>query len=277
MWVLGCNNLGLFTNFHQAERLIKCAIEFGIDSFDTSPSYGKRHDSERYLGQILSKTHYNTTVCTKMIDLPSSGIDIPSTIKQSILSSAHRLQRQKIDKLLLPKPFIFQHLVSLLETISECIDRQLVGGYGFSDVTASELSAVCHYCTMQGLIQPSVIQNEVNLLTRPISYEMIQLSQCYQIKIWGYAPLAGGILTGKYLGLRTARSQGRYDSYPDTHRLNQLISHHTKLQQLDEIAAKNDCLMSDIALEWAQSHSAADCIIIGARTEQQLVQCLSRM
>jgi aryl-alcohol dehydrogenase-like predicted oxidoreductase len=127
----------------QAIRTIHCALDAGINYFDTSPDYGDGH-SESVVGEALEEVRDRVIIATKV----SYGGCSAADVRQSILDSLRRLRTDHIDILQLhggnysekARRHIFDH--GLFEVLSEAQAKGQVRFLGFTvndPVTAREM------------------------------------------------------------------------------------------------------------------------------------------
>lgn len=109
-------------------------------------------------------------------------------------------------------------------------------------------------------------QPPYNLLDRRIERELLPFCRTYEWGVIPWSPLAGGILSGKYLDGSGAGN--RYSSSDPAHRLKQ--APRPKLLRLKSLAERNEKSMSSLALAWVANQPGVTSPIIGARSIQQL-------
>lgn len=95
----GCGNVGgLFVRGTHGEQLdaVRCALELGINYFDTAPSYGNGR-SEIHLGKVLAEFNHEVMVATKVrLDLDDME-DVEDVVQRSLEASLERLQMDSVD------------------------------------------------------------------------------------------------------------------------------------------------------------------------------------
>ena len=83
---------------------VRRALEYGINWFDTAPSYGDGQ-SERNLGAALKELGAGPHLSTKVGIGPEHLDDIPGEVQGSLERSLRRLQRDAVDMVILqPSP-----------------------------------------------------------------------------------------------------------------------------------------------------------------------------
>ena len=82
---------------------VRRALDLGINWFDTAPSYGDGQ-SEENLGAALQELKASPHVSTKVSLRPEHMSDVPGEIRRSVEDSLRRLQRDKVDVVILHNP-----------------------------------------------------------------------------------------------------------------------------------------------------------------------------
>ncbi len=97
----GCGNVGglLVRGTHQDQSdAVACALELGINYFDTAPGYGDGR-SETNLGRVLIQLRPQVTVATKVRLRGDDLKDIRGAVQRSLEASLSRLGRDYVDVL----------------------------------------------------------------------------------------------------------------------------------------------------------------------------------
>ena len=61
---VGCNNFGMTIEYEASEKVVRAALEAGINFFDTADCYGAG-GSEQHLGRALGADRQNVVISTK--------------------------------------------------------------------------------------------------------------------------------------------------------------------------------------------------------------------
>jgi aryl-alcohol dehydrogenase-like predicted oxidoreductase len=126
----------------------------------------------------------------------------------------------------------------------------------------------------RGFHAPHISQPMYNLLARGIEQEYLPMCKEFGISTVVYNPLAGGLLTGKHKQSQIAPGT-RFDNnklYQDRYWHEQYFR---AVEHLKEIAASAGRSLISLSLNWLQHHTAADCIILGASSLEQLNENLA--
>ncbi|HSE46295.1 MAG TPA: aldo/keto reductase, partial [Gemmatimonadales bacterium] len=114
-------------------------------------------------------------------------------------------------------------------------------------------------------------QPPYNLLDRRIEREMIPVAQTYGIALIPWSPIAGGLLTGKYVRGQEPPEGARFaDQSNPIYRRRMTERIYDVIEPLQEIANRKGVALSQMALAWVTRRPGVTSSIIGPRTMEQL-------
>jgi len=251
-------------------RLSHAGIDLGINFFDTADVYA-RGKSEEILGKALKGNRHRIVLATKchgkMDDTdPNASGNSYRHIIEACEASLKRLQTEWIDLYQIHRP---QPAVPIDETLRalDHLQRQGKIRYAGCSTYAAWQACEAHYVAKQlGAAGFVTEQPPYNLLDRRIERELLPFCRTYQYGVIPWSPLAGGMLSGKYLDPETKGA--RYSASDPGGRLKQLPI--VKLQEFKKLAEDNEMSMATLSLAWVASQEGITSPIIGARSEEQL-------
>ena len=251
-------------------RLTHAAIALGINFFDTADVYA-RGKSEEILGKALQGRRDKIVLASKchgkMDDNdPNAWGNSYRHIIEACDNSLRRLQTDWIDLYQIHRP---QPAVPIDETIRALDHLQRQGKIRYAGCSTFAAGQACeaHYVAKQlGAAGFVTEQPPYNLLDRRIERELLPFCRTYQYGVIPWSPLAGGMLSGKYLDPETTGA--RYSASDPGGRLKQLPIE--KLQAFKELALKHEMSMATLSLAWVAAQPGVTSPIIGARSEDQL-------
>ncbi len=109
-------------------------------------------------------------------------------------------------------------------------------------------------------------QPPYNLLDRRVERELLPFCRTYGWAVIPWSPLAGGMLSGKYLD--GPASGARYSKSDPGGRLKGLP--RPRLLRLKKLAERHGMSLATLSLAWVASQPGVTSPIIGARSEEQL-------
>jgi myo-inositol catabolism protein IolS len=245
----------------QTTKAIRAAFEAGITTFDTAEAYGKGH-SEQILASATSDIRHQVIYATKVF---------ANHLKyDQVLESCHRslknLQTDYIDLYQIHWPsgsFGFKE-VPIGETMGALNDLKEQGkirSIGVSNFSRPQLQEAAEYGRIDSLQPP------YSLFWRHVEKDAMSFCAENKITILAYAPMAQGLLTGKF-GPDHSFEKG------DIRAKNKLFEPDTyarvreALSKLRPLAEQRGVTLGQLALSWVTSHPGA-CAIAGARNADQ--------
>ena len=176
----------------QSTRAIRAAVEAGVTTFDTAAAYGKGH-SERILGTALTGVRTEVIVATKVF---------ANRLKfNQVIDSCHQsLKNLKTDYIDLyqihwPAGSFGTRAVPIGETLAamnELKEKGKIRAIGVSNFSCAQLEEATRYARIDSL------QSPYSLFWRHIEKDTMSYCLENNISILAYAPMAQGLLTGKF-------------------------------------------------------------------------------
>jgi len=303
---LGSMTWGTQNDQQDANAQIEFALDRGVNFIDTAEMYAVPPTPETYgttesiIGNWIADNASRRgefVLATKIAGngLPwiRQGKDIDAAaVKKSIDDSLTRLQTDYIDLYQLhwpnrTSPHFAKHWPGMLrfsevdaaaheagmyDILCALDDAQQAGKireFGLSDDTPWGISVYLKLAKQHGLPRPVSIQNEFSLLhTKDWPY-LIENCVHEQVAYLPWSPLAGGVLSGKYIdgarpeGARWSKAQ-RLGLFRDTEQVNAAV------KQLAQLAADHQMTTAQLALAWCAQVDGVTSTIIGATTLKQL-------
>ena len=202
---LGCmsfgNDAAWKVELDQAQKLVKKAIDLGINFFDTANVYSSGR-SEEITGECLKDYGDKVIIATKVYfpmgeEPNNSGLSRRHILQQSRAS----LKRLRVDCIDLYQIHRWDYNTSIEETmraLNEVVHRGYAHYIGASSMFAWQFLKALYTSERLGLEKFVSMQNHYNLLYREEEREMIPLCKEERIALIPWSPLARGFLTGKY-------------------------------------------------------------------------------
>lgn len=274
---LGTMTFGYLLDEKESRPLIERAIELGINFFDTANIYG-RGRSEEILGSAIKDRRDEVVIATKVFwshrQPQAEGLSRSFVFKE-LNDSLKRLQTDYIDIYYAHRYDPNVSAENILKTFNLAINAGKVRHIGASTMHAWELAKSLWTADKLGLEPFQIIQPLYNLLYREEEREMFALCKDQQIAVAPWAPLAQGVLTGKYTR----------DKLPDTPRASGKDLQHWFLREQDfaiidrvvEVAKRKGVLPAQIALAWVLSKKEITTPIVGITKIEHLEQAVAAM
>lgn len=283
--ILGCGNFGGIGSLPEligkgddtatAENLLDLARDFGITRFDTANSYGGGR-SEEILGQWIVKQEpafrAKAQISTKVGNPFGCRIGktplAASEIKFHVQNSLRRLRLERIDALYLHEPDPLTSLEDTLAGLSDVLSRGLVDSIGLSNVSLSYLQKFI--ATSDHFIRSRItrVQNEFHYLNNRDRSKLIPFLRSAGISYVAFSPLAGGLLSGKYLLGQSFPDKSRLSLRSDPYREYLNPEQFKKIDELQLSAQKKGRSVAEEAFRFVLDEDGIDFAVIGPRKKE---------
>ena len=274
---LGTNNFGAQVDEETTMRIIKKALDLGVNNIDTANIYTDGR-SEELIGKAVRGNREDLVIATKVgltLDETkpnSTGLSRKHMIWQ-LKESLRRLQTDYVDLFYLHRFDPETRLEETMTTMDGLVREGMVRYVGCSNFSVEQLAEVDRVCESLGLEKPVAVQPEYNMLKRDIESDLLPYCRKEQLAVLAYSPLAGGFLTGKYRGAGSAPPPGSRAAsskdYLDAIRSN---GDYATLEMLSKSAARAGVSLRQLALAWVVRDPVVTSAIVGASTPEQVVE-----
>jgi aryl-alcohol dehydrogenase-like predicted oxidoreductase len=252
-------------------RILDAFADAGGNFVDTADYY-TGGASETILGELLHGRRDRFVLATKYTmqtdtgDLNTAGSH-RKNLAVSLERSLRRLQTDYVDLLWV---HAYDTLTSTQE-VMRALDDQVRAGkvlhVAVSNWPAWEISAANTLADLRGWSPFVALQIKYSLMERTPERELMPLAKAYDLAVTAWSPLAGGLLTGKYLGGPDGVGTGRVVAYDErTERVARVVV---------DVAAESGSTPAAVALAWLLAQRGTVIPIIGATDEGQLAQNLA--
>jgi aryl-alcohol dehydrogenase-like predicted oxidoreductase len=245
--------------------------EAGGNFLDTANVY-KLSTSEKIIGEYVQNHDRDFFVLGTKYSLkdnqtnPNASGNNRKNMMRSVEESLKRLKTDFIDILYLHIWDDLTPIDEVLRGMDDLIRQGKVNYAAISDTPAWMVAKGNTLAELMGWSQFVALQVEYSLIQRTPERELIPMAKHYGMTVTPWAPLGGGVLSGKYL----RGEQGRIK--PESRRLDDRSIGITKA--VIEIADELGVAPSHVALQWTM-HQGFSCIpIVGATNVDQLKENL---
>lgn len=172
-------------------RLIRRAVDMGINFFDTAQGYG---ENELLVGEALEPVRQKVVIATKFGFKEGNlrlGLDSrPETIRAVAESSLKRLRTDVIDLFYQHRPDPNVPIEEVAGTVKELIREGKVKYFGLSEANAETIRRA------NAVLPLTALQSEYSMFYREPEPEIIPLLEELGIGLVPFSPLGKGFLTG---------------------------------------------------------------------------------
>jgi aryl-alcohol dehydrogenase-like predicted oxidoreductase len=232
------------------------AYDLGIRVVDTANSYAGGVSEEavgRWLGEREPEGALVATKVGAPVERGQDRVDLSAPhIQRQLSASLRRLG--SVDLYLSHAPDPATPWAETLAAFAFALDAGLIRAYGVSNMTPWDLEAVLSTADSEGLPRPGWVQNSFSLLVRADERDLLPLATSEGLGYTPYSPLAGGLLSDRYLGGVEPRPGSRLavarDFYADVYTDGAL----ERVAKLAELARDFDVSTAGLALAWLRHH-----------------------
>lgn len=166
---------------------------------------------------------------------------------------------------------VIANITEVLEALGDLVKEGKIRAIGLSNETTWGIAQWLRLSELKGLPRVATVQNEYNLIRRMFDHDLAELSHHEDVGLLAYSPLAGGMLTGKYLDGATPKGS-RKDYQKGFWRLNE----HSELavRRYHALAADHGLDPVQMAIAFCRTRPFMTSTIIGATSTEQLQQVL---
>jgi aryl-alcohol dehydrogenase-like predicted oxidoreductase len=262
-------------------RIIHRAFDSGINFIDTADVYSKG-ESEEIVGKALRGRRDEVVLATKAHGQMGEGVNERGNsrlwITREVEASLRRLGTDHIDLYQMHRPDPDTDIEETLSALDDLVHQGKIRYAGSSTFPAWKLVEAHGVSERRGLIRFACEQPPYSMFVRAYERDLLEVARRYGMGVIVWSPLAGGWLTGKYLGDRQAardkaervRIRGefvarRFDLSLDVNRRRLEL-----LERLARVAEEAGSELAHVAVAFTLAHPAVTSAIIGPRTIDQL-------
>ncbi|MCW5853530.1 MAG: aldo/keto reductase [Anaerolineae bacterium] len=272
---LGTFNFANPTPEDEAARMIGVALDAGINMLDTADSY-TGGESERCIGRILAANGRRDEVilATKVFypvgPGPNQGGVSRLHLVRACEAALRRLQTDAIDLLQLHRPSFDVPVDETLGALTDLVRQGKVRYIGCSTHPAWKIMEALMVSELKGYARYVSEQPPYNLLDRRIENELVPLCQSYGLAIFPWAPLAQGVLAGRYATAQDFPADSRAARRGGIYAARVTEPGIAVGQQFARLAEQAGLPPAQLALLWVKDQPGITAPIFGPRTVAQL-------
>ena len=254
--------------------IIDRAMDAGINFFDTADVY-TRGASEIVTGKALArdgrrdKVFLATKAFNKMDDNdPNAWGSHRYHLIKACEDSLRRLNTDHIDLYQLHRPHPSVPIDETLRALDDLVHQGKVRYIGTSTFAAWQVVESLWASKELGLNRFICEQPPYNLLDRRIERDLLPMCRTYGIGVIPWAPIAGGLLSGKYRPGQTRPSGTRYEKGAIANRDNDVAL--AAIEKYLAFCEERNVAPAQFAVAWCLAQPGVTSPIVGPRTMEQL-------
>ena len=276
-------SLGLWHNFgdetlvETSRQLLRCAFDLGITHFDLANNYGPPPGSaERNFGRILQEDFLpwrdELIISTKagytMWEGPYGDWGSRKYLVSSLDQSLKRMGLDYVDIFYHHRPDPETPLKETMRALDHIVRQGKALYVGLSNYPAEQARQAIGI--LEDLGTPCLIhQPKYSMFERWVEADLLDLLQEKGVGSIAFSPLAGGMLTDRYLDGIPADSRAASGSrFLNADQLTD--SKLERVRQLNEIALSRGQKLSQMSLAWVLRDNKVTSVLIGASKTSQI-------
>jgi aryl-alcohol dehydrogenase-like predicted oxidoreductase len=261
-----------------ARRLVDAALDVGVNMIDTADVYSGGL-AEEIVGEILADRWAEGVLVTTKARFPmGTGPNDAGLSRRHLVSaceaSLRRLRTDTIDLYLLHEWDGLTPLEETLAALDLLVRQGKIRYVGCSNFSGWHLMKALGIAERDSLPRFVAEQIHYTLEAREAEYELLPIALDQGLGVMVWSPLAGGLLSGKYRRDVSPEGTRLVAGWPeppirDSERLWAIVDELVAIGEARGVSAAR------VALAWVMSRPAVASVVIGARTEEQLLDNLA--
>lgn len=245
-------------NEHESEKVVKHALNLGINFFDTANVYSNG-TSEEYLGKALRNNVARNKVVIASKVYFNPGRLSKEAINHEIDGTLKRLGTDYLDLYIIHRFDYDTPIEETMEALNNLVKSGKVRAIGASAMYGYQFYNMQLAARDHDWIQFSTMEDHYNLLYREDERELIPICRQMNVSLMPYSPLAGGHLARPTWDSNSLRSKtdpvlrGKYN--------NAKLNDMRIIERVHEIAQNHNAKMSQVAIAWLWAKGVTSPII----------------
>ncbi|MBI3244495.1 MAG: aldo/keto reductase [Chloroflexi bacterium] len=275
---LGALNFGGPTAEADSIRIIHAALDAGINFVDTANMY-HAGASEVIVGKAIAdrrdKVFLATKVHFKMGDGPNDSGNSRLHLLKACEDSLRRLNVNHIDLYQVHRPSLEIPVDETLGALTDLVRAGKVRYIGCSTHPAWRVMEALAVSERFGFARYVSEQPPYNLLDRRIENELVPLALRYNLALLPWAPLAQGVLAGRYSSASSVPADSRAGQQPGSVYADRVTPLGIEAgEKFAKIAKQFGKTPGQLALSWCKDQPGVTSPVVGPRTMEQLQDLL---
>ncbi|MBS1883154.1 MAG: aldo/keto reductase [Actinobacteria bacterium] len=266
----------------EAAAILETYAEAGGNFIDTANNYAGG-ESERILGELIRAERDRWVLASKYtVNQRAGDPNAGGNHRKSLLASLEgSLRRLGTDYLDLYYVHVWDRLTPVEEVVRSLEDVVRAGKVryvGISDTPAWLVAEAVTLADLRGWERFAAVQVPYSLVTRDVERELLPMARALELTVMAWAPLGGGLLTGRYGSTTDRPADTRLAEIGGAHEEQSTSPRKLRVSDVvNEIAEARGLPATQIAIAWVAAQQARAVVvpIVGVRTRAQLADNLA--
>lgn len=290
---LGTATFGVAPAVEDAQRMVDCALEHGINMIDTANSYGnqsrfdrpgapsadQRVSAEELVGQAIRGRRDRIILATKVSEPIGDGPNDGSLtggglsrlhVMRMVERSLRRLHTDHIDIYYAHNPDPLTDVEDIVSTFDDLIRQGKIRYYAISNHNGWQTTEIAHVADKLQVRRPLCHQLVYSAANRWAESEVLPAGRRLGLPTVAYSPLGGGLLSG---GAKVGRIVGQKRWGGRTFTAEEL----ELAERFDGIAQASGIEPPTLALGWLLAQDGVASAIVGPETTEDLVSLFASL
>ena len=256
----------------ESRQILDAFFEAGGNFIDTANVY-TNGTSESLLGEFLKGDRDRAVLATKYTNAmpgtdPNAGGNQRKNMMRSVEASLKRLQTDYIDLYWLHIWDKITPLDEVMRAFDDLVRQGKILHAGVSDMAAWAVARASTLAELRGWTPFVGLQIEYSLIERTVERELIPMAEALGLGVTAWSPLAGGVLTGKYVeGKAEADARMNSEMMKGFNRADERA--RRVVNEVQAVARDVGRSPAQVALAWLRQRPVPIIPIVGARRLEQ--------
>jgi aryl-alcohol dehydrogenase-like predicted oxidoreductase len=263
----------------ESHRILAAYAEAGGNFIDTANKYNEGQ-SEEILGRFLGAERDRWVVASKYTLAmrsgdPNAAGNSRKNMRQSVDASLRRLRTDYLDVLFVHAWDFTTPVEEVMRGLDDLVSAGKVNYVALSDAPAWIASQANTLAALRGWSPFVALQLEYSLIERTAERELLPVAEAFGLSIMAWAPMGGGVLTGKY---SHASSETPVDTKRGQQNQSRLTERNLQIaREVDRIAVELDATSAQVAVAWVRQRGEGIIPIVGVRGVEQFQDVLGSL
>jgi aryl-alcohol dehydrogenase-like predicted oxidoreductase len=269
---------GFGADERESHRILAAYAEAGGNFIDTANKYHEGQ-SEEIVGTFLGSERDRWVLASKytltMRDGdPNAAGNSRKNMRQSVEASLRRLRSDYLDLLFVHAWDYATPVEEVMRGLDDLVRAGKVNYVALSDAPAWIAAQANTLAALRGWSPFVALQLEYSLIERTGERELLPVADAFGLSVTAWAPMGGGVLTGKY----TRRSSPPEDTRRAAGNATRLTDRNLEIARMvDEVADELGTPSAQVAVAWVRQRGGRIIPIVGVRTLDQLHDVLGSL
>lgn len=269
---------GFGASADECRRMFEAYVEAGGNFIDTANKYTEG-TAERIVGELIRPSRERFVVATKYTlsmgqGDPNACGNSRKNMMQAVDASLSRLGTDYLDVLWVHAWDFTTPVEEVMRGLDDLVRSGKVLYVGISDAPAWLVAQANTLADLRGWSRFIGLQIQYSLIERTVERELIPMARALGLGVVAWAPIGGGVLTGKY----TRGGGGAEDSLRTESNQARLTEKNLSIAKtVDRIADELGRPSSQVAISWVRQQGPDVVPIIGSRRSAQIAESLKSL